>query len=61
MGAACSAACGYCGACTAAWERDDESETCPDCAGSGEIVREDGSEFRVVAECLECHGTGEVA
>lgn len=58
---ACSSFCGWCGMCTAAWEREDEdTETCPDCFGSGEVVREDGSDFQVVAECLECHGTGSV-
>lgn len=61
-GAACSTACGYCGACTASWERepedDDDTEVCPDCLGSGEIVREDGSDVQVIAVCLECDGKG---
>lgn len=31
---------------------------CPDCFGSGEIMREDGSDQIVRAVCLECSGRG---
>ncbi len=58
---ACTEACGPCGACTEPWEReleDDDCEVCPDCLGSGEVVRCDGSDRDVVAVCLECNGKG---
>lgn len=58
-GSACGEWCGHCGACTAAWEREaDDTEVCPDCLGSGEVVREDGSDLQVIAVCLECDGKG---
>lgn len=62
-GSACTPDCGWCGGCTSAWERetedeDEDTEVCPDCQGSGEIVREDGSDFQIVAVCLECGGKG---
>lgn len=53
------ASCGNCGMCTEPWEaEDDDRDECPDCLGSGEVVREDGTDIRVLAECLECHGQG---
>ena len=64
MSALCGPNCGYCGRCDAAWEReeddieDDGVEVCPDCMGAGEIVRENGSDALVVAECRECEGKG---
>lgn len=62
MSAACSEACGLCGGCTAPWEREaDDVEVCPDCLGSGEVVRCDGSDRDVMAVCLECHGKGWIA
>lgn len=59
MAAACSEACGHCGACTAPWERESEdAEVCPGCLGRGEVVRCDGSDWEVVAVCSECDGKG---
>ena len=40
---------------------DDETEVCPDCLGSGEVNREDGSDQIVTAVCLECNGKGWIA
>ena len=58
MSARCSPACGYCGRCTAAWERDDEDiEVCPDCHGSGEVIRETEDQTERVP-CGECDGRG---
>lgn len=37
---------------------EDTREVCPNCMGSGEVVREDGSDHQVEAVCLECHGCG---
>lgn len=59
MSALCGPGCGHCGMCTAAWEREaDDVEVCADCLGAGEIVRENGSDVLVVAECRECEGKG---
>lgn len=37
------------------------TEVCPNCFGSGEVVRHDGSDAIVYAPCLECGATGSVA
>jgi DnaJ-class molecular chaperone len=63
LSGACTPGCGWCGGCTAPWEREadddeDDTEVCPDCHGSGEIVREDGSDRQIAAVCLECGGKG---
>jgi hypothetical protein len=61
-GAACSAACGFCGGCSSAWEREeDDTEVCADCLGSGEVIRCDGSDHEGAAVCIECDGKGWVA
>lgn len=35
-----------------------DSVVCPNCYGSGEVVRHDGSDTIVYAPCLECGATG---
>ena len=62
MSACTWASCQMCGGCTDAWEREDaEIEVCPDCLGSGEVIRCDGSDRQVVAPCGECEGKGWIA
>ena len=57
MSAACSSTCGYCGRCTAAWERESSDiEICPDCHGRGFLLVEGNPYLSQV--CEECHGRG---
>ena len=56
---ACTSSCGFCGRCSAAWEREDDDDRCEDCGGSGEVTIWDDEDRWIDVACQHCHGTGD--
>jgi len=55
MSARCGPNCGWCGACTAAWEREDTVARCPKCKCQFAVLEDEEN----MHDCPRCGYTGQ--